>query len=75
KNSVGIYLLLVWYIPNFRLLYTYRIFGIYLPNFKRHFSKMKQRSAKLKRRLDEMKERNGEVRVDWHGTKKGFFSI
>jgi hypothetical protein len=36
---------------------------------------MKQRSAKLKRRLDEMKERNGEVRVDWHGTKKGFFSI
>ncbi|MDR0789292.1 MAG: hypothetical protein LBO06_00695 [Bacteroidales bacterium] len=32
KNSVGIYQTKIWYIPNEHLVYTYRTFGIYLPN-------------------------------------------
>ncbi|MDR0790027.1 MAG: hypothetical protein LBO06_04445, partial [Bacteroidales bacterium] len=52
--SVGIYQTLICYIPNFRLVYTYRIFGIYLPDFKRHFSKIKRRLVKLKWRLDKL---------------------
>jgi hypothetical protein len=47
----------IWYIANERLVYTYRIFGIYLPNFKRHFSKIKRCLGELKQRLGEMKWR------------------